>query len=250
MKILSKCLGGSHAYGLNTPTSDTDIRGVFANEKISQIIGLDRYEHQDLRAGDTDEFYFELRHYLASLRKTNTQALELLFNEDWLELSNEFKLIQSYKHELIDSDLLYKSLRGYILGERRLANGERTGKLGGKRFAQLQKYGFSPKNFTQLFRLAWAGKIFFEEGIFPVNVRSRDEKFAKQLIEIKTEPAKYSKDQLNIACDAAEQRLETAFNKRTHTYRFNQNLAHELCLHIYYPVLKNHKSVYFEQLAV
>ena len=36
-------------YGLSTPESDFDYRGVFLNENISTILGLDRYEHKDLR---------------------------------------------------------------------------------------------------------------------------------------------------------------------------------------------------------
>lgn len=69
---------------------------------------------------------------------------------------------------------MFRCLLGYMQGERRLANGERTGQLGSKRKAHLDKYGFSPKNFTQLFRLASCGKALFEKGYFPVNMKQYD----------------------------------------------------------------------------
>ena len=40
MKMLVKTLGGSTAYGLNTPESDLDYRGVFVNTDPSKILGL------------------------------------------------------------------------------------------------------------------------------------------------------------------------------------------------------------------
>ena len=88
------------------------------------------------------------------------------------------------RQSFIDTDNMFKCLRGYMQSELRLANGERTGQLGGKRKAQLDKYGFSPKNFVQLFRLAHAGVTLFQEGYFPVNVMPFV--FGEMLFKLKT----------------------------------------------------------------
>lgn len=237
MKILCKLIGGSHLYGLNTPASDYDERYVFMHDDIARTIGLDRYEHQDERGGEEDKFGFELRHYLGLLRKTNTQVLEILFAEDFIGCHPLFKsLIIDNKYELIDSEQMFKSLRGYIQGEKALANGERTGKLG-KRKDAIEKYGFSPKNFTQLFRLAHVGIRFFGYGAYPVNIARDDPKFAKWLLDIKLHPENHKKEDLNKFVDIMEETLICAFANRSETYKFNEKLANEILLEFYTPMV-------------
>ncbi|NBQ69782.1 MAG: hypothetical protein EBU46_13540, partial [Nitrosomonadaceae bacterium] len=103
MKIICKMLGGSHSYGLQTATSDIDYRGVFLNTDVSTIIGLDRFEHQDLKSDTEDSFYWELRHFLNLLRRGNTQGLELLFNQYWLEKDPVFQTIIDNRDQLVDT---------------------------------------------------------------------------------------------------------------------------------------------------
>jgi len=239
MKIIYSTLGGSHAYGLNTPASDLDARGCFLNEEPEKIIGLQRFDHQDIKKENDDTFLFELRHFLSSLRKTNTQALELLFTDEApnFKPSPEWALILTHKFSLLDSKHLYKSLKGYMFGERRLMNGERTGLLGSKRHKAVEEFGYSFKNAVQLFRLAWAGKYFFTDGIFPVNVKKYNPDFAARLIDIKTNPANYKKEDLNKQVDEAEKELDKAFEKRTITYCFDEKVATEICIKLYLPFL-------------
>ncbi|NBQ67369.1 MAG: hypothetical protein EBU46_00470 [Nitrosomonadaceae bacterium] len=241
MKIICKMQGGSHSYGLNTPSSDIDIRGVFLNDQVSQTVGLDRFEHLDNRANGDDVFYFELRHYLNLLHKGNTQALEMLFNHCWIEVDPLFEVVQRRRNSLIDPDKLFHSLRGYMQSERRLANGERTGVLGSKRKAQLDLYGFSPKNFVQLLRLAYCGATFFRTGEFPVNIVTYDQSFGCQLMDIKTQPQGYTKARLNEMVDELEATLVASYevNKSTinEAYRFNSIIANELLLELYGPII-------------
>lgn len=123
-------------------------------------------------------------------------------------------------------------------GERRLANGEHTGLLGGKRKAQLEKYGYSPKNAAQLLRLAWCGSVLFQKGYFPVNIKSEDATVHKKLFSIKTEPEKYSKEQLNIMFDVAEGELKTSYDSRKFTYQFDEKLANDILRKAYLPYLQ------------
>jgi predicted nucleotidyltransferase len=242
MQFICKMLGGSHAYGLSTLASDKDVRGVFLNTELNKVIGLDRFEHQDLKAGGADEFYFELRHFLCLLRATNTNVLELLFNDKWLFVSNEWLKVQENRFLFLDSEKMYKSLKGYMHGEKRLANGERTGKLGGKRRAAIEKFGFSPKNFVQLLRLAWAGTTFFKHGYFPVDVHFENPDFAAELLDIKLRPEDYQREKLNLLVDRWEQTLDKAFNERTVDYTFNSDAANELCCRLYGPIVANLSS--------
>lgn len=235
MKNILTYLGGSNAYGLATPTSDKDVRGIFMHTDMSYVIGLNRHEHQENIAEGADEKFKEVRHFLCLLRKANTEALEALFlnPKDAISFEPEMQMIWSKREKLLDSAKLFSCLMGYMQGELRLANGERTGKLGGKRKAQIDKYNFSPKNFCNLFRLAWCGTRFFERGYFPVNVMKEDESFGKLLLEIKTQPQNFTKDSLNSNAALFEQALKTAFNNRDKTYVFDLVAANRLCLDIY-----------------
>lgn len=235
MKHILKYLGGSHSYGLNTPASDEDIRGIFMHTDMSFIVGLNRFEHQENIAGGADEKFKELRHFLCLLRRANSEAIEALFikRENCLELTEEMSHIRANRKSLLDSERLFKCLMGYMQGELKLANGERTGKLGGKRKEQIDKYGFSPKNFVQLLRLAWAGVCFFQKGYFPVNVMDEDKALGATLLDIKVNAQNYNKDILNKLAAAYEANLKDAFDTRKFDYKFDESIANTLCMDLY-----------------
>ena len=243
-KYICKMLGGSHAYGLNTPNSDLDYRGVFLHTEPRYIIGLDRFEHLD-KKGETDEFYWELRHFLGLLRKTNTQVLEVLCNENWLEITPEFRTIISQKNQLMDSERFFKSLLGYINGERRLMTGERTGELGSKRKRDIDKYGFSYKNAVQLLRLTFCGTIFFTKGYFPVDIRPFDLHY--ELMDIKLNPEKHSVTEILEKTEEREQAMKLAFDSRSYNYKFNEEVANSLCQNLYLPQLTGQSHLLLEK---
>jgi hypothetical protein len=73
--ILFEAISGSHAYGLATPQSDTDIKGVFYLPR-RLYYGLD-YLPQISDAGN-DTTYYELGRFVELLLASNPTALELL----------------------------------------------------------------------------------------------------------------------------------------------------------------------------
>ena len=95
MNMLVKSLGGSRAYGLDTPESDIDYRGIFINTEPSKILGLDRMDHVQKQETD-DVVYYEFRKFFELLHNGNTGTLELLFTEKacLLETSVEFNEVQ------------------------------------------------------------------------------------------------------------------------------------------------------------
>jgi predicted nucleotidyltransferase len=239
MQILCELVGGSHLYGLSTIESDIDKRGVFINTEPGKILGLSRKEI--IKESSEDSVYFELCHFLSGLKKTNTQMVEFLFAplESFTQLSDEFREIKENKFSLIDSDLFYKSLLGYIYNEKRLANGERVGNLGSKRKDMVEKFGFSPKNFSHLFRLSFCGITFFKKGYYPVSLISEDKAFRDFVFSVKTEPEKYKKEYLNVLVDQSRAKLEVAYKNRKVNYEFNSDLANEFCRKFYLPYLVN-----------
>ena len=244
MKTICKMLGGSHSYGLQTPESDTDYRGVFLNTDVATVIGLDRFEHQDLKSAQADCFYWELRHFLNLLRKGNSQGVELLFNTDWLELDPAFQQLIGRRLELIDTTKMYRCLKGYIQGERRLAAGERQGVLGGKRRAAVERYGYSPKNCVQLLRLCWAGTHFFRCQVFPVNVREYEPVFADRLLSIKTTPEQFRIAELLLQVDDLEHGMDEAFDELRPADHlcFDSDLANQILVDCYLPILQGFQT--------
>lgn len=238
-KILIQTRGGSHAYGLSTPKSDVDTRGVFVNTDAAHLVGLRRDEILVTQNDEKDEVFTEFRHALKLLKQANTQMIELLFTNEWDVFSPEWAEVQKHRSHLIESTTLFNALRGYSQSELRLANGERTGKLGGKRKESLEKYGFSPKNFVQLLRLAWAGQLYFMHGYFPVNVRQEDDIFAGLLLSIKTEPEKFTRDQLNEMSRLADEALKQSFDNRAVNTEFSEEVATQLCLKVYGPLVES-----------
>lgn len=232
--MICQIIAGSHLFGLETPESDIDYRGVFINADYQEILGLN--EHKIIKKESEDLLFFELRHYLSHLKKSNVSSIELLFAENFQTITEEFKIIQENKYSLIDSNYLFSSLTGYIQGELRLANGERTGALGSKRKAQIEKYGFSPKNFSHLIRLAYCGEMFFKNSIFPVNLKGHE--IHELIYKIKTQPQNYSKSDMNLLSQDRIARLGDAYESRGVSYRFDVELANKLCLRFYLPFLE------------
>lgn len=239
MKTLCKYLAGSHSYGLSTPTSDEDVRTVFCNTDVGQILGLEKLEHIDIKSDEKDEFHSELRHFLKGCRKNNTAAVELLFNKNWMIITPEWELIQKNREKLLDSEGMFKCLRGYIYGERRLFNGERLGEAGAKRREAIARYGYSPKNCVQILRLIEAGKTFFNEGFFPVHMDDFPDKYLKGLLMgIKLSPQNHKKEELTKLIDEQETKLVESFESRSASYKFDTEFANDICYELYMPILR------------
>jgi len=73
--LLFECISGSRAYGLDTPESDTDIKGVFILPK-DQFYSME-YVGQ-VNNETNDEVYYELGKFLELLGKNNPNLIELL----------------------------------------------------------------------------------------------------------------------------------------------------------------------------
>ncbi len=237
--VIAEFLGGSHLYGLNNSESDIDVRGVFVNTDPAFILGTRRFDEarKQNHLIKEDVVYKEVSHLIRLLNAANTEALEILFADDnaFTVLTPAMRLIRASAGYLVDSEKLFDCLRGYMAGEYRLAIGERKGQIGGKRYVKLLQFGFSPKNFTQLFRLSHVGKIFFTENRFPVNVRN--EACFDELMAIKTTPEKFTKEQLTEKFYGEEKMLLEAFENRIVTRSFNEDVANKLLLRIYQPFL-------------
>jgi len=231
-RMLCQLVGGSTLYGLNTPDSDVDYRGLFLATDKRYVAGFEKVDSIVQNSEEVDASYYELMRYLQLLRKTNTQALEILFapSNSFTVTSLEFAELRENRYNLIDSEVLKKSLQGYVYSEMRLATGERTGQLGGKRKESLQKHGFSPKNFVQILRLCRVGQVFFNSGDYMVKVADHDPKFHEFLMEVKTQPQNFTCEQLKTLVEAEYKALLYAMDNTKVSYKFDVDLASDIIL--------------------
>mgnify|MGYP003641079074 CR=1 FL=1 len=240
MNFLIKYVGGSHLYGLNTPESDIDYRGVYLHSDMAKILRFDVEDNVSETQEDGDDYaYYELNRYMQLLRKTNTQSVETLFVKpsETIEDSRQFAFIREQRYSLIDTEKLISSAKGYTMSETRLALGERAGRMGGKRRGQLELYGFSPKNVCQIIRIVAATEHFMKEKWYPLNLDAegltRDHELAFQ---IKTRPWMFGKGDIKRICEEFEKRVLKI--EDTLKLSFNQDVAVELMREAYEPYFK------------
>lgn len=234
LDFMAVLIGGSHLYGLNNAQSDVDYRGVYRTADLAALMGFKRDDCQGVANEEGDDYvYFELARYLQLLRRTNTNSLEILFAPDsaFLACSNEFRAIRNVRDQLVDSEQLLKSCKGYVLSEMRLALGERTGKLGGKRKASLDAHGYSPKNVVQILRIVSATKHFLKTGIYPIKLEDHDPALHQMCMAIKNSPEKFSLDTVRLICNDANDEIVKV--KDEVGMKFNLDLAAEIAFEEY-----------------
>jgi hypothetical protein len=229
--LLCELVGGSNLYGLATSDSDVDYRGLFVARSPLHASGLQTITNI-VTVAPHDATYYEIGHYMSLLRKSNTQVMEILFapQESFTYRSSFMIQLHHYRYSLINTEVLKNSLRGYVYSELKLATGERSGRLGGKRKDAVLNYGFSPKNFVQILRLCEVGKRFFETGEYVVNAAGFGAEFHALLLDIKTNPSSYTCETLEKLVAESFGELNGVIDNSKLRYDYDENLAAELIL--------------------
>jgi uncharacterized protein len=108
-------VGGSHAYGLDTDTSDVDIRGLF-KDNIDMILG---YEKVDQLANESQDIViYSLSKALPLIAEQNPNMMEILFvdEEEILFATEDYQYLRSRRHELL-SKLSRQKYSGYAISQ-------------------------------------------------------------------------------------------------------------------------------------
>lgn len=117
--LLFECISGSKAYGLDLPTSDTDIKGVFVLPE-QQFYGLD-YLPQ-VNDEKNDEVYYELKRFVELLYKNNPNLLEMLASPKECILY-QHPLFEQLTTELFLSKSCKDTFAGYAMTQIHKARG-------------------------------------------------------------------------------------------------------------------------------
>lgn len=117
--IILECISGSKAYGLETPQSDTDIKGIFVMPK-ADYYGL-HYIAQ-INNETNDVVYYELGRFLELLSVNNPNILELL-NTPAHAVLYKHPLLNALKPEMFLSKLCRETFGRFALSQIKKAKG-------------------------------------------------------------------------------------------------------------------------------
>lgn len=157
--LIASFVTGSHSYGLNSPTSDVDRKGIII-EPIERLCGLgqpwDGAVYNQAGAGDDYELY-GMRKFIRLALKGNPTVTELLFlKPEWAD-ARGFKVQELAP--LIISRQAGKAYLGYIQAQRMRMTGERgNGGHGKPRRDEIsERVGFDTKFAMHMLRLGFQG---------------------------------------------------------------------------------------------
>ncbi|HEV2695280.1 MAG TPA: nucleotidyltransferase domain-containing protein [Verrucomicrobiae bacterium] len=160
--IIYRCVVGSRAYGLETETSDTDLRGIYqapAELQWSLFGAPEQFEDNG-----TQSCYWELQKFIVMALRANPNILECLFSplvEKATPLGEELLGIR----QAFLSQMIFQTFNGYALSQFK--------KLG----QDLKNHGeVRPKHAMHLLRLLLTGAATLREGCVPVRVEAQRER--------------------------------------------------------------------------
>lgn len=117
--IIYECISGSKAYGLDLPSSDTDIKGVFLLPR-KQYYGLHYLPQVSDESNDT--VFYELGRYIELLSKSNPNLLEMLATPPD-KIITKHPLLNALTPELFLSKKCKDSFAGYAFAQIKKARG-------------------------------------------------------------------------------------------------------------------------------
>lgn len=167
LNVILEGITGSVAYGLNTPTSDIDYKGIYLlpTSKVLEI-GFNQ-DHTTIDHTDPDWSYVEVGKFMKLAMSGNPTITELLFLEDYTVLTPIGKMLVDNRDAFLSTDAIRKAYSGYAYAQ--------TKKLATRTEQGLDGYDSSLKNrfakhTRHLVRLMVQCKQLLETGTLTVKV--------------------------------------------------------------------------------
>lgn len=161
-------LSGSRAYGTHDEDSDYDITCVFAApqsyylglnlDKVPDSVELKGVEFKlDDKSCSADIRYYELNHFIRLALKCNLSVLEGLWVDD-SQIIFQGSIMPSFRAArglFISTEKIYKAYTGYAYDQMKKMSSPNasTGRMGAKRKALVEKFGYDTKNACHLIRM-------------------------------------------------------------------------------------------------
>lgn len=195
--------GGSHAYGLATPESDIDERGV-AFPPIRWILGFSPAPTSETHEGHVphDVVVHSLRKFLSLALKGNPNILEILFcrDEDILTITPVGESLRTMRGEFLTQQS-YQSLGGYAAHQ--LYRMRHHASTHGTHAPLIAQFGYDTKNAMHLIRLLRMGYELLTTGTLSVYRSDREELLAIRRGEFSEEDIQRMAQDLDQRCQEA-----------------------------------------------
>ncbi|SKA86661.1 hypothetical protein SAMN02745166_01328 [Prosthecobacter debontii] len=165
--IIYRCVVGSRAYGLETESSDTDLRGIYlapAELHWSLYGAPEQFEDNA-----TQSCYWEFQKFLTMALKANPNILECLYSPLVEKCSQVAEALLSVRDHFL-SQMIFQTFNGYALSQFKKIEQDRRNQ-GQVRW----------KHAMHLLRLLMTGAATLREGYVPVHVGDRRD----QLLAVK-----------------------------------------------------------------
>jgi predicted nucleotidyltransferase len=169
---------GSTCYGLNTSTSDIDIKGIFIPSKRQYYTldkGKDVHEFMNSKHGGNDAVYVSIEKFVSLAINSNPNILEQLFVEPkFVMKSTPYSAVLINNRDLFVTKKVINSYIGYSVSQlKRMCSIEKNAE--GKRKDSFDKFGYDTKNAMHLIRLLKMGIEILKEGKVNTFRNDRDE---------------------------------------------------------------------------
>lgn len=108
---------GSHAYGLSTPMSDLDIKGVCIEPKAYHYGYVQNFEQFE-RSTPNDEVIYSLKKFVKLASNANPNIIEVLFSDesDHLKVDKFGQLLLDHRNEFISKKAMF-TFSGYAISQ-------------------------------------------------------------------------------------------------------------------------------------
>lgn len=192
------CQTGSHAYGLNTATSDEDYKGVFIpNPKY--LFGVDKVEQ--LKVKGDDWVCHEIRQFVSIIRKQNPTMMEFLFMEP-IYTSEQWEALREPLRGLITREA-FKPYSAYVLSQLTKAKFRQPI---AKRSELIEKFGYDTKFMSHVARLAVQCIYLMTTAAIPVRV---PEPHRTHVLKIKN--GELTKEEAIAYCEELDKQMHDAY---------------------------------------
>lgn len=203
------CRRGSRTYGTATKDSDSDYM-IVVIPPFDRIVGMRDFEGLDFIIDGVDIVVYSIGKYFRLLLKNNPNVMETLWlnADDYcpIDTSRDFMVLQ-VKRAMFSSLKAYHTFSGYAYGQLKRMDPKTqdpsSRKLGAKRKALIEKFGYDTKNAAHLIRLFRMGIEFVETG--QLNVRRPDR---AELLDIRN--GKWTRDEVVQSGEELQLRMKAA----------------------------------------
>jgi predicted nucleotidyltransferase len=206
LNVCLLCQTGSRAYNFATPESDDDQRGFGTQKELSRMVGL--HKAADDTSSSMDGYLWDVAKFTHLALNANTNAEDVLHAESFnvLQCNVVGKLYQEHRKKFLSTHKLYNVLKGYALSEYDIATGKKKpGDMGAKRRLQVEKLGYSPKNFHHTLRLLLTGVHAFQTGEYKT-FWDKDDPYWKMLMGLKM--GEYNVSECTVFFNEAMEKFE------------------------------------------